>query len=131
MPRHRVAVIGRTGRGDYGHGLDVVWRDVPDVDVVAVADDNEAGRAAAAKRLKARAAYAAYRVMLQKERPQVVEPVKEMPHVRRGASFAMRVQASQRRILPVALEGRPGLPFDEDEYLPGSDIAGRALPEPA
>jgi predicted dehydrogenase len=72
MPRYRVAVIGRTGRGNYGHGLDVVWRDVPNVDVVAVADDNEAGRAAAAKRLKTRNAYADYRQMLRKERPQIV-----------------------------------------------------------
>jgi len=23
--KYRVAVIGRTGRGNYGHGLDVVW----------------------------------------------------------------------------------------------------------
>ena len=26
MPKtYRVAVIGRTGKGNYGHGLDVVW----------------------------------------------------------------------------------------------------------
>ena len=43
----------------------------------------------------------------------------------------MRVQIRQRGALAVALEGRPGLPFDEDEHLPGSDIARRALPEPA
>jgi predicted dehydrogenase len=72
MPRYRVAVIGRTGRGNYGHGLGVVWRDIPNVDLVAVADDNAAGRAAAVKRLKAPRAYADYRQMLQKERPQVV-----------------------------------------------------------
>jgi hypothetical protein len=44
MPRYRVAVIGRTGRGNYGHGLDTVWRDLPNIDLVAVADDNEQGR---------------------------------------------------------------------------------------
>ena len=43
----------------------------------------------------------------------------------------MRVQVCQRRVLPVALEGRPGLPFDDDEYLPSSDVTCRALPEPA
>jgi hypothetical protein len=38
MPRpYRVAVIGRTGRGNYGHGLDVVWRQVDNVQIVAVA----------------------------------------------------------------------------------------------
>jgi hypothetical protein len=25
---YRVAVIGRTGKGNYGHGLDVVWRSI-------------------------------------------------------------------------------------------------------
>src|SRR5262245_29662565 len=69
---YRVAVIGRTGRGNYGHGLDVVWRALDNVEVVAVADENEQGRAAAAKRLGARNAYADYRQMLQKERPRIV-----------------------------------------------------------
>src|SRR2546429_457623 len=72
MPNYRVAVIGRTGRGNYGHGLDLVWRDFKNVTVVAVADDNEAGRAAAAKRLGVKNAYADYRQMLTKERPQIV-----------------------------------------------------------
>jgi predicted dehydrogenase len=73
MPRnYRVAVIGHTGRGDYGHGLDVVWREFPNVQVLAVADANEAGRRAAQERLKAPNAYADYRDMLKKERPQIV-----------------------------------------------------------
>src|SRR5438477_13195177 len=72
MPNYRVAVIGRTGRGNYGHGLDVVWREIANAQIVAVADANEAGRAAAQKRLGAKNAYADYRQMLQKERPQIV-----------------------------------------------------------
>src|SRR5262245_31522073 len=72
MPTYRVAVIGRTGRGNYGHGLDVVWRQIATVQIVAVADENEAGRTAAQKRLGARNAYADYRDMLKKERPQIV-----------------------------------------------------------
>lgn len=72
MPNYRVAVIGRTGRGNYGHGLDVVWRQIPNAQIVAVADENEAGRNAAQKRLGAKTAYADYRQMLQKERPQIV-----------------------------------------------------------
>lgn len=70
--KYRVAVIGRTGKGNYGHGLDVVWKEVKDVEIVAVADENEPGRAEAAKRLGANKAYADYREMLEKERPQVV-----------------------------------------------------------
>jgi predicted dehydrogenase len=69
---YRVAVIGRTGKGNYGHGLDTVWTLVENVDLVAVADENDKGRAAAAQRLKARRAYADYREMLDKERPQIV-----------------------------------------------------------
>ena len=72
MPNYRVAVIGRTGRGNYGHGLDVVWTQIKNAQIVAVADENEAGRNAAQKRLGAKNAYADYRQMLQKERPQVV-----------------------------------------------------------
>jgi predicted dehydrogenase len=73
MPRtYRVAVIGRTGKGDYGHGLDVVWKALDNVEVVAVADEDDRGREAAARRLGARAAYADYRQMLEREKPQVV-----------------------------------------------------------
>jgi predicted dehydrogenase len=73
MPEsYRVGIIGRTGRGDYGHGLDGVWRDVPGTTVVAVADEDAAGRTAAAERLGARRTYADYRELLEKERPQIV-----------------------------------------------------------
>jgi len=70
--KYRVAVIGRTGKGNYGHGLDVVWNDIEQAQVVAVADEDAKGRAAAAKRLKTPNAYAEYRQMLEKERPQIV-----------------------------------------------------------
>lgn len=70
--RYKVAVIGRTGRGNYGHGLDVVWNDIEQAQVVAVADPDPKGRADAAKRLKAPKSYADYRRMLEVERPQIV-----------------------------------------------------------
>ena len=70
--KYKVAVIGRTGRGNYGHGLDVVWNDIDRARVVAVADEDAKGRAAAAKRLKAPKAYADYRKMLEEQRPQIV-----------------------------------------------------------
>ncbi len=71
-PRLRAAIIGHTGRGDYGHGLDLIFNDVPNLEVVAVADPDTAGRAAAAKKSKATRQYADYREMLAKERPQLV-----------------------------------------------------------
>jgi predicted dehydrogenase len=70
--KYRAAVIGRTGKGNYGHGLDVVWNDIEQVEVVAVTDEDEKGRAGAAKRLKVTKAYSDYREMLEKERPQIV-----------------------------------------------------------
>jgi len=69
---YRVAIIGHTGRGNYGHGLDVVWKDIEPAHVVAVADPDPKGRAAAAKRTNAPKAYADYREMLDKEKPHIV-----------------------------------------------------------
>jgi predicted dehydrogenase len=71
-PPYRVAVIGRTGRGNYGHGLDIAWLDHPRARLVAVADEDPKGRAAAAERLKVERAYADYRAMLDAETPQFV-----------------------------------------------------------
>src|SRR5262249_50620027 len=70
--KYRVVVIGRTGKGNYGHGLDVVWKAFDNVEIVAVADENEKGRADAARRLNVKNAYADYREMLDKEKPQIV-----------------------------------------------------------
>ena len=70
--KHRVALIGQTGAGDYGHDWDIAWNDLDSVQVVAVADLDEAGRARAAQRSKAARTYADYREMLVKERPEFV-----------------------------------------------------------
>lgn len=68
MPkRYRAGVIGRTGRGDYGHGLDTVYRHMDDVDIIAVADDDPDGLRAAGQRLGVDKLYADYREMLRRE----------------------------------------------------------------
>jgi predicted dehydrogenase len=74
MPeKYRVAIIGHTKRGDYGHGIDTVWSHFKDrCEVVAVADPDENGRAEAAQRTGAAKAYADYRQMLDEARPQIV-----------------------------------------------------------
>jgi predicted dehydrogenase len=72
MDKIRAAVIGRTGRGDYGHGLDVMWNGLPGVELVAVADDDKAGLAKTAAKLKLNKAYADYRAMLDEMKPDVV-----------------------------------------------------------
>lgn len=69
---YRVAVIGHTGRGNYGHHIDMVWTKVPDVAVVGVSDPDPSGLAAAVKRLKAAEGFADYRQMLARTRPDLV-----------------------------------------------------------
>jgi len=70
--KYRVAVIGCTGRGDYGHGLDVVWRAIPACEIVAVADADPNGLAAAQQRLQLQRGFADYRRMLDEVKPDVV-----------------------------------------------------------
>ena len=72
MDTFRVAVIGHTGKGNYGHGLDRVWLSVPGCKLVAVADADPTGRAQAAKRLQVTEAYADYRQMLDQVKPDIV-----------------------------------------------------------
>src|SRR5262245_43230215 len=72
VERIRVGIIGRTGKGDYGHGVDVAFTKVANVDIVAVADDHDGGRAAAQKRTNAREVYADFHEMLVKEKLDVV-----------------------------------------------------------
>ncbi|MDP6699869.1 MAG: Gfo/Idh/MocA family oxidoreductase [Candidatus Latescibacteria bacterium] len=79
--RYRAVIIGHTGQGDYGHGLDIVYDDVPEVEVVAVADPDAEGLATARERIGAANAYADYREMLAREEfdlvnvcPRVVTP---------------------------------------------------------
>ncbi|MBL9186179.1 MAG: Gfo/Idh/MocA family oxidoreductase [Opitutaceae bacterium] len=71
-PVLKAAIIGHTGRGNFGHGLDVIFNDRPGIEVVAAADPDPAGRARAQKAARAARAYADYREMLEKEKPQLV-----------------------------------------------------------
>lgn len=68
----RVAVIGHTGRGNYGHGIDTLWLDLPEAEIVAVADADERGLATAVERLKAPKGYADYRQMLAEAKADIV-----------------------------------------------------------
>jgi len=70
--KRRVAVIGHSGRGNYGHGLDTVWQQISDAEIVAVADADMNGLAKATKRLKVQKGFTDYRVMLSEVRPEFV-----------------------------------------------------------
>lgn len=67
-----VAVVGHTGRGNYGHGLDTVWLKVPGIRVLAVSDPDGAGRNAAVKRTGASRSFTDHRAMFTAVRPDLV-----------------------------------------------------------
>jgi predicted dehydrogenase len=71
-PPRTAAIIGHTGRGDYGHGLDTLFTGRPGLTLVALADAHPEGRARAAARLKPARTYADYREMLAREKPALV-----------------------------------------------------------
>jgi predicted dehydrogenase len=71
-PILRSAVIGHTGRGDYGHGLENIFAERKNISIIAVADPDESGRKKTAAKIGAPQSYADYREMLAKERPQLV-----------------------------------------------------------
>ncbi|MBL9178325.1 MAG: Gfo/Idh/MocA family oxidoreductase [Verrucomicrobiaceae bacterium] len=70
--RLRVAVIGHTGRGGYGHGLDTMWAAIPATEIVAVADADAHGRAAGLKKTGAGKGFADYKAMLAEINPDIV-----------------------------------------------------------
>lgn len=71
-PGLRAAVIGHTGRGDYGHGLEKIFEGRPGVELVALADPDATGRDKTAAAIGAPRRYADYREMLDQERPRLV-----------------------------------------------------------
>jgi predicted dehydrogenase len=70
--KYRVAVIGHTGKGDYGHSLDIVWLEIPGTEIVAVADPDEKGLAEAVKRLNNPKPFSDYQKMLDEVKPDFV-----------------------------------------------------------
>lgn len=70
----RVAVIGRTGRGDWGHAIDELWARVDGARIVAVADESPEGLEKAAVRagVEASGAFRDWRRMLATVKPDVV-----------------------------------------------------------
>lgn len=70
--KYKAVVIGRTGGGDYGHGYDMIFKGIENVDVVAVADLNPAGLKKVAEKIGVKKAYTDFREMLEKEKPDLV-----------------------------------------------------------
>jgi len=70
--QYRACIIGDSHQGGYGHSLHLVWALRDDVEVAALADPDESGRARHARESGAQRTYADYREMLEKERPDLV-----------------------------------------------------------
>ncbi len=68
----KAAIIGHTGAGNYGHGLDTIFKGLPGVETVAVADPDAAGRERAVRASGAARGHADFREMLAAEKPNLV-----------------------------------------------------------
>jgi predicted dehydrogenase len=69
---YKAGAIGRTGKGDYGHGLHLAYKELDNVEFIAVADHDEVGREKAKAGTGAIRAYADYHEMLEKEKLDIV-----------------------------------------------------------
>ena len=68
----RAAVIGHTGRGDYGHGLEKIFAGREGITLVGLADPDPAGRERTARAIGAPRAFASWQELLAAERPDLV-----------------------------------------------------------
>ncbi len=69
---YKAAAIGRTGGGNYGHGLHLAYKGLENVEFVAVADPDDAGREKAKTDTGAQRDYADYHEMLSEEQLDIV-----------------------------------------------------------
>jgi len=70
--KYRAGIIGDTKNGGYGHNMHQLWQLRQDVEVVALAEPDEATRAERAAEANAPKTYADYREMLEKEKLDLV-----------------------------------------------------------
>lgn len=70
--RYKAVVIGDTGHGNYGHGWEMSWAQIPAVTVAAVADPDPEGGVKAQARCRAAKLYRDYREMIVREKPDIV-----------------------------------------------------------
>jgi len=68
----KAAVIGHTGRGDFGHGLETIFHGREGIQLVAVADPDPKGRERVIQATGAPRGYAEWRDLLAKEKPHLV-----------------------------------------------------------
>jgi len=119
----RAAVIGHTGRGDYGHGMEKIFTGREGVQLVALADADDAGRAKMAAALGGVNAYADYRAMLTMEKPDLV-------------SVGMRHSDQHREVILAAIQSGAHVyaekpvtrtPAEADELLAAATAKSRRV----
>lgn len=69
---YRVAIVGHTNEGNYGHDLDGIWLRIPQTQIIGVADPNPKGLKAAQKKLGVSQAFANYQELFKQTQPQIV-----------------------------------------------------------
>jgi predicted dehydrogenase len=68
----KAAIIGHTGRGNYGHSLEKIFLNRTGLQTVAVADPDDTQRKAVQESIGALRSYADYRELLLREKPDLV-----------------------------------------------------------
>ncbi len=70
----KVGIIGHTGRGNFGHGLDTVWLGIPGAEIVGIADADESGlkKELSKLRVEPEVGFSDYRKMLDETQPEFV-----------------------------------------------------------
>ena len=124
--KRRVGMIGHSGRGDYGHGLDTVWLKFPEAEIVGVADPVEKGLAKELKKLKIgdAAGFSDYRKMLVETKPEFVSVSPRHADQHREMCLAA-IEAGVRGIYVE----KPFMqtPKDCDEVLAAAEKAGTKI----
>ncbi|MCA9450662.1 MAG: Gfo/Idh/MocA family oxidoreductase, partial [Candidatus Omnitrophica bacterium] len=68
----KACVIGDSQQGGYGHAFDTAFTDYEEIEIVGLADPDDAGRQTVGNKIGAKNLYSDYREMLQQERPDLV-----------------------------------------------------------
>ncbi|MEX2580276.1 MAG: Gfo/Idh/MocA family oxidoreductase [Verrucomicrobiales bacterium] len=122
----RVGVIGHTGRGNYGHGLDTVWLNLPDAEIAGVADPDSEGLKKELGKLKLGGdeGFSDYRTMLAEVKPEFVAVCSRHADQHRDMCLAA-IEAGARGIYVEKPFVRT--PREADEVIAAAEKAGTKI----
>lgn len=92
---YRAGIIGRTGRGNFGHDIDLAFVGHPNVVVAAVADEDDAGARRIANRTGAPHTYRSFQEMLEREHLDLVGVAPRWPDCHRDMIVAAAEHGAQ------------------------------------